>query len=144
LPRVGEFMQRHSELSLNYKQRNDTTYIYSQGFKLQATALAELHSICIAIEIQQVELEQLLLSVYLPYLDKRQPVKLQELAVEALRCFAQYSPDVVWLCAHYIPKPSSSLAIQTGIFSSDIRFKIKDLVVEDKLWTDILTIYNSL
>ena len=35
LPVVVDFMRKQSKLSFNYKQRNDTTYVYSSAFKLQ-------------------------------------------------------------------------------------------------------------
>lgn len=57
---------------------------------------------CILFDIKELELENLITSSLFVYLDKRQPKKLQLLALKSIENCSLIDPDLVWLCLHYI------------------------------------------
>lgn len=97
LPRVCQFMREQCKQSLVSSSSAATTYVYSQAFKLQCAVLANIDKICVVVEIKQMELEWVLDSIVVPCLDKRQPKRLQALAVDAMRTCAYVDADTVWL-----------------------------------------------
>jgi hypothetical protein len=102
LPYINEFMAKQSLASFNHKQRNDTTYTFTNEFKMQCEVLMRIHDMCIFMDIKQYALESVIENILLGYLDRHQPARLQELALRSLEVFAKFDPDLVWLCLHYI------------------------------------------
>jgi hypothetical protein len=99
LPHLGQFMFEQAKQSLKYL--SDSTYIYSQAHKLQCAILNNLDKMCVLFEIKELELEIFIVNSLLPYLDHRQPKRLQQLALTSLRSFSYIDSDVVWICLHY-------------------------------------------
>ena len=97
-PRLCAFMHEQSKLSSN----QDAAYVYTQVFKLQVSILTNVDKMCILFEIKDLDLECIIETIVLNHLDKRQPKKLQMLAVDALQNMSLIDSDIVWLCLHYI------------------------------------------
>jgi hypothetical protein len=97
-PKMCPFMYEQSKLSMNH----DSTYVYTQVYKLQTSILTNIDKMCILYEIKDMDLEFLIEMVILNHLDKRQPKKLQNLALEALKNVSHIDSDIVWLVLHYI------------------------------------------
>ncbi|CAF0854331.1 unnamed protein product [Brachionus calyciflorus] len=107
LPRLNSFMREQAKVSgrsskIEGGNLGDATYIYSHAFKLQCKILSNLDKMCVLFEIKEIELENLIDSCILVYLDKLQPKKLQLLALNACKSCALIDPDVVWLSLHYV------------------------------------------
>ena len=97
-PRLCPFMLEQAKSSLTH----DSTYIYTQIFKLQSSILTNIDKMCILFDVKEMDLEFIVETMVLSYLDKRQPKKLQSLAVEVLRNLSLIDSDIVWLCLHYV------------------------------------------
>ena len=149
LPILLEFMRKQSKISFNYKLRADTTYIYSNGFKLQTIILKYLPKIyCNSNEIliDELCLESLLKSLVIPYLDKRQPMQLQNLALDAIESFCCINSDIIWLYMHLILDFSFLKdELQTDVnYLKSISFKYSSLIVDNQIRSELLNIYQNL
>jgi hypothetical protein len=103
MPRLCKFMQEQSVISFrSTRGTGDPTYVYSHAFKLQSAILSSLDKICILFDIKEMELENVITTSVSVYLDKRQPKKLQLLALKSIQNYALIDPDLIWLCLHYI------------------------------------------
>ena len=145
LPRLCCFMSDQANFSLKSKKGDlnladnsklndiDSTYIYSHSFKLQASILTNIDKMCILFEIKEIELENLIDSILLKYLDERQPDKLQCLALNAIKTCSLIDSDVVWLSLHYIIPFSKLETFNNLNYSTNIKlkynFKIKDEIL---------------
>jgi hypothetical protein len=97
-PRLCQFMFEQSRLSMNH----DQTYIYTNIFKLQVSILTNIDKMCILFDIKDLDLEFIVERMILNHLDRRQPKRLQLLAVDALRNMALIDSDIVWMCLHFV------------------------------------------
>ena len=74
-------------------------------------------------------------SIILKYLDERQPVKLQLLALNAIKNCSLIDSDVVWLSLHYIIPFGHMENVSNLIYSKNVKlkysFKIRDEILED-------------
>lgn len=101
LPRLCSFMSEQAKVSAK-SNLNDPTYVYSHAYKLQCAILMHIDKMCVLFEIKELELESLIESVVLVYLDKKQPKKLQSLALQAVQNCSLIDSDIVWICLHYV------------------------------------------
>lgn len=138
LPKLSLFMKQQAKISLN-SIINDSTYIYSHAFKLQESILTNIDKMCILLDIKEVELEAVINDIILTHLDKRQPKKLQRLAVDSVKNCSLIDPDIVWLSLHYII-PFNNLDIE---HSSFIKSKY-NIQLSDELLIDVTNIYKNL
>jgi hypothetical protein len=97
-PRLCAFMFEQARASAG----QDATYAYTSVFKLQAAVLMHIDKMCILFDVKELDLEFVVERIVLGYLDRKQPRRLQALAVEGLRNLALIDPDVVWVCLHYV------------------------------------------
>jgi TELO2-interacting protein 1 len=141
LPRLCKFMQEQSTLSL--KSTKDATYIYSHAFKLQCAILSNLDKMCILYDIKEMELENVLTTSIFSYLDKRQPKKLQLLALNSIQNCSLIDPDLVWLCLHYIlPFASLNNSIKL-VHSKNIKLK-SDYQFSNEILEGLIQVYRNL
>lgn len=127
LPRLCQFMREQSKQSISSATRNPT-YVYSAAFKLQCTVLANIDKICVVIQITQLELELVLDAIVFTCLDRRQPKRLQSLALNALRHCALVDPDVVWLSLlRVIPFEANSVAFYQDFERAQAAFKVASM-----------------
>lgn len=122
LPRLKQFMTEQSKQSA---KGDNPTYIYTQIFKLQCAVLINMDKLCVIMDIKEMELESLLEAIVLPYLDKRQPKRLQSLSVDSLQNYALIDPDTVWLSLHYVIPNSRSEIENINIFKENYIKSIK-------------------
>lgn len=141
LPRLCSFMTDQAKQSQK-ASKLDTTYIYSHAFKLQYAILTNLDKMCILFEIKELELENFIEKSILMYLDKQQPKKLQQAALNALRNCSLIDPDLVWLCLHYVI-PFSSVKETNFVYSRDIKKKYEFKFSEDTL-DGLLSLFTEL
>ena len=150
LPRLGTFMRDQAKHSANCSK--DATYIYSQAFKLQCAVLVNIDKICVCMDVREAQLEQLIDSIVLVYLDKRQPKRLQLLATDALRHFALIDADTVWLCHIYV-LPFQSL--RGDVYERAVEMfkcanmklpypKFDQLQIADDMVVDLLDLFNTI
>lgn len=138
MPRLNKFMQDQSKLSL----KHDSTYIYSHAFKLQTAILTNLCKLCVLFDIKELDLENLITSCLMIYLDKRQPKRLQSLAVEALEQCALIDCDCVWLCLHYLI-PTTTMNSEMMIYSHRIKLKFEYQLNSD-LVERLITLFKNI
>ena len=158
LPRLCFFMSDQAKLSLKSKGGDlkkclsvdeeklneiDSTYIYSHSFKLQASILSNIDKMCILFEIKEVELENLIDSIILKYLDERQPVKLQLLALNAIKTCSLIDSDVVWLSLHYIIPFGQMENASNLIYSKNVKLKYS-FKLRDDILADLIELFKSL
>ena len=150
LPRLCFFMSDQAKLSLKSKKDDDSnlndidsTYIYSHLFKLQASILANIDKMCILFEIKETELENLIDSIILKYLDERQPVKLQYLALNAIKTCALIDADVVWLSLHYIIPFGHSENFSNLDYSKNVKLKYS-FKIKEEILVDLIEIFRCL
>jgi hypothetical protein len=122
LPRLCDFMREQAKLSAKSFDNADSTYIYTQAFKLQSTILSHIDKWSILFDIKQIELEHLIEATIIPYLNVKQPKKLQSQAVTALVNCSLLDADIVWLCLHYIIQFSSKSG-EKLVYSTNIKLK---------------------
>jgi len=78
---------------------------------------------CVLFETRELDLENVIEACILVYLDKRQPKKLQYLAVQGLTNCSLIDSDLVWLCLHYI-LPFDKIECLKGMqYSKEIQLK---------------------
>ena len=154
LPRLCAFMSEQAKMSVKASSTKsnetsevtnpDTTYVYSHSFKLQASILGNIDKMCILFEIKEIELENLIDSIILKYLDEKQPNKLQRLALSALKNCAMIDADVVWLCLHYVIA-FGKLDSQTnvGVYATSVKQKYHFRIRDDILF-DLIQLFKSL
>ncbi len=124
LPRLTKFMSEQANQSLRtHANRTDTTYIYSHAFKLQCAILANIDQMCVMFEMRSLDLESVIEACVLVYLDRRQPRKLQCLAVQALVNCSLIDSDLVWMCLHYVLPFGEIAGAQEMIYSREISVK---------------------
>lgn len=112
------------QAKISMRNSTDPTYTYSHSFKLQQAILKNLDQMCVLFEVKELELEHLIESSILAYLDKRQPKKLQSAALRALENCALVDPDLVWLSMHYvIPFTSLNPTDEHLVYSTEIKQK---------------------
>ncbi len=161
LPRLCTFMKAQASVSLKSTRIvksdsslggnepsniGDSTYIYSHAFKLQCSILANIDKICILLDIKELELEDLISDVILTHLDKRQPKKLQQLAVSSLRNCALIDANIVWLCLHYT-LPSNSIAGSDSDQAKPppfIKTKFTSMQFNQDVLIDLTDIFNTI
>ncbi|RNA26019.1 TELO2-interacting 1 -like protein [Brachionus plicatilis] len=155
LPRLSTFMRDQSVVSarstkVEGSNVGDATYVYSHAFKLQSSILANLDKMCILFEIKDLELETLVDSCVLVYLDSMQPRKLQYSALEACKNCALIDADVVWLSLHYVipfKKILSQELAQSFLekldYSSGIKPKYNFSLNQDILYS-LLSIFSEI
>ena len=143
LPIILDFMNKQSRISFNYKQRNDTTYIYSNSFKLQITILKLIPKIYLKEKlIDETRLELLIKSLIVPYLDKRQPIQLQNLSVEALKSFSLLNSDIIWLYIHLMVDFTD---LENSYYSKiKIKLKYENLMIDSQIKTELFNIYQNI
>lgn len=155
LPRLCQFMREQSKQSSNSVSKiKNPTYVYSQVFKLQCAVLANIDKICVVVEIKQIELENVIDSIVLTCLDKRQPKRLQSLAVEAMKNCALVDPDTVWLCLLYVipfrsireSHPSEAERIEMVYKQADMRgFNTKmNIELSDEVLSSLIDLFNAI
>ena len=103
---------------------------------------------CILFEIRDLELENLIDSCILVYLDSLQPKKLQDLALEACQSCALIDADVVWLSLHYVLSfknyfDQKSAQYFTLDFSYEIKAKYNFSINQDILLS-LLRLFNEI
>jgi hypothetical protein len=140
LPRLCVFLSEQSKLSLK-ASHTDTTYIYSHAFKLQLAILTSLDQMSVIFEIKELELELLIESCILMYLDKRQPKKLQLAAVQAIKNCSLIDSDLVWLCLHYV-MPVEAICKLNG-YSSTLRRKY-EFSLNDEVTSQLTELFKNL
>jgi hypothetical protein len=96
-PKLCHLMYEQSRLSMSH----DSTYIYTNVFKLQVSILTNIDKMCILFDIKELDLEFIVERMILNHLDRRQPKRLQLLAVDALKNISFIDADIVWMCLHY-------------------------------------------
>ena len=143
-PRLAHFMHDQAKSSLNH----DSTYIYTNIFKLQASILTNVDKMCILFDVKELDLEFIIEMIVLSYLDKRQPKKLLSLAIESLRNLSLIDSDVVWLSLHYV-LPFKEHAIRDGQemkrkFSRFIKKKKLNIQFNDETLKSLFTLFNSI
>ncbi len=156
LPRLCFFMSDQAKVSLTKSPKGgdllkseekldeiDSTYIYSHSFKLQASILSNIDKMCILFEIKEVELENLIDSIMLKYLDERQPVKLQSLALNAIKTCSLIDSDVVWLSLHYIIPFGQMENVGNLIYSKNVKLKYS-FKLRDEILADLIELFKSL
>jgi len=143
LPIILDFMNKQSRISFNYKQRNDTTYIYSNSYKLQITILKFIPKIYLKEKlIDETRLELLIKSLIVPYLDKRQPIQLQNLSVEALKSFSLLNSDIIWLYIHLMVDFTE---LESSYYSKiKIKLKYENLMIDSQIKTELFNIYQNI
>ena len=83
-------------------------------------------------------------SLIIPYLDKRQPVQLQKLSIEALKKFCLLNSDIIWLYIRLIVD-FNQLEVKNIDYSSvNITFKYTNLMIDNQLKSELLNIYQSI
>ncbi|XP_059148194.1 TELO2-interacting protein 1 homolog isoform X2 [Physella acuta] len=92
LPILHSFMEKQAHASCEQTQ----SYHLTRNFKLQICVLTILGPIAKNMQLLDNELD-LVLKVYLPYLNDKQPMPLQKAAMEAITSFICCSPDYMWL-----------------------------------------------
>ena len=134
LPRLCAFMNEQARLSLKTSGA-DTTYVYSHAFKLQCAVLENIDQMCVLFDIKEMELEHIIETSVFVYLDKRQPKKLQILALNFLRNCSLIDADLVWLVLHYIMPFASLNARNTDklVYSNAIKHKCELQMSEETL-----------
>ena len=144
LPRLCTFMNEQARQSLKTSTA-DTTYVYSHAFKLQCAVLENLDQMCVLFDIKEMELETIIETSVFVYLDKRQPKKLQILALNFLRNCSLIDADLVWLTLHYI-MPFACLNernIEKLVYSYTIKQKC-ELQMNDETLTGLSGLFKSL
>lgn len=137
LPKILDFMQKQALISIKHKATNDTTYIYSQAFKLQSIILSDLPYICNNIELSNMDLENLTRVSIIPYLDKHQPVSLQKSAIDALIYLAQSYSDIIWICLHYVVPAIDD-------YSNRIKLCYSSIQLNDTIRNQLIDLFNNL
>jgi hypothetical protein len=161
MPRLCSFMSEQANLSLKHSKATvssltdangtneiaNETYVYSHAFKLQCSILRNVDKMSVLFEFKGVELEEIIDSIILRYLDKRQPKKLQLLAIEALKNCALIDSDVVWLCLHYI-LPFSSIKFEEQQhnsfhfkYSTFIKMKYPNIQINKDVQDELLKLF---
>ena len=101
---------------------------------------------CILYDIKEMELENVLTTSIFSYLDKRQPKKLQLLALNSIQNCSLIDPDLVWLCLHYI-LPFASLNSSNNlvklVHSKNIKLK-SDYQFSNEILEGLIQIYRNL
>jgi len=155
IPRLCSFMIEQANQSLKHSKTNmnstneipNETYVYSHAFKLQCSILSNVDKMSVLLELKGVELEQIIDSVVLRYLDKRQPKKLQFLATEALKNCSLIDSDVVWLCLHYILQFSSIKYDEQSSdfeYSTFIKTKYPNMQLDKDVQNELFKIFISI
>jgi hypothetical protein len=142
LPRLCAFMSEQAKLSGQLTSSDSAAYVYSHAFKLQASILSNIAQMSIFLEIKETQLEILIDSIILKYLDERQPIKLQKLAMSAIRNCALIDADVLWLCLHYV-MPFGKIGGSNLDFSTSVKLKY-DFKVNDDMLLDLIGLYSQL
>lgn len=140
LPRLCVFLSEQAKLSIK-ASHTDTTYVYSHAFKLQLAILTNLDQMSVIFEIKELELENLIESCILMYLDKRQPRKLQVAAVRAIKNCSLIDSDLIWLCLHYV-MPAEDITKLTG-YSRNIKRKY-EFNLSDEVRSQLTELFQSL
>jgi len=150
LPRLCKFMQEQSKISLKSTkvstQSNigDPTYIYSHAFKLQCSILANISKMCCLFDVKELELEKVLTTSIFQYLDKRQPKKLQLLALASIENCSLIDCDIVWLCMHYIlPFGLINSVDSQFVYSKNIKLKY-DYQFSDETLDRLVQIFRNI
>ena len=159
LPRLCSFMSEQAKLSSkasnlkaikaqNFGENskitdNDATYVYSHLFKLQTAILAYIDKMCILLEIKEIELENVIDSIILKYLDERQPRKLQMLAVSALKNCSLIDSDVVWLSLHYVIPFGRLDNIEGLSFSKNVKLRY-DFKLKEEILMELIELFKSI
>lgn len=138
LPKLCLFMKQQSKISLNFSI-NDPTYVYSQAYKLQTSILTNIDKMCILLDIKEIELEVVINDIVLTHLDKRQPKKLQILAVDSIKNCSLIDPDIIWLCLHYV-LPFNNVDIKHSSFIKP-KYTIQ---YNDEIFFDITNVFKNL
>nr|KAG5707350.1 hypothetical protein BaRGS_005317 [Batillaria attramentaria] len=102
LPSLQSFLEKQAHVSLGA----GPSYHYTVSYKLQLALLTTFGDMAYLMGLDGAGLEQVIHSC-LPYLNKRQPNKLQEACRQSMRQFAACDADLVWLCLSslYVPAP---------------------------------------
>uniref|UniRef100_A0A6P8IMY9 TELO2-interacting protein 1 homolog isoform X2 n=1 Tax=Actinia tenebrosa TaxID=6105 RepID=A0A6P8IMY9_ACTTE len=92
IPRLLTYLNKQAEVSV----KAGPVYTHSQAYKLQVASLKGLGRLCKQLEISELQLDAAACVCSL-YLSCRQPVDLQQIALQIFEIFFTLEPDVMWL-----------------------------------------------
>ena len=154
LPRLCSFMSEQAKISLKSSKTasdsssaqtpGDPTYIYSHAFKLQYSILCNIDKMCILFDIKELELENVIESILVSCLDRRQPKRLQIQAASSIKNCALIDSDIVWLCLHYV-LPFNQLESTNSVeYSKFVRLRFSNIQFSDEIFLDLVDFFSTL
>ncbi|XP_077998436.1 TELO2-interacting protein 1 homolog isoform X2 [Glandiceps talaboti] len=102
LPKLVNFLEKQATISI----KSGPAYKHTIGYKQQLSILSGIGQLCIQLDIGCNECTTIA-NACLPYLSVKQPISLQQAAIDVFECLITTEPDMIWLLLSdtYTPSP---------------------------------------
>ena len=99
---------------------------------------------CILFDIKELELENVIESILVSCLDRRQPKRLQIQAASSIKNCALIDSDIVWLCLHYV-LPFNQLESTNSVeYSKFVRLRFSNIQLSEEIFLDLVDFFSTL